>query len=69
MLVSSMSNLGISDHVEQRNDVGAACQVLQDLDLSLNLLLLDGLEDLDDAFLVIDDVDAFKNFRVLAPTW
>jgi hypothetical protein len=35
---------------------------LQDLDLSLYLLLLDRLENLDDTFLVVNDVDAFEDF-------
>lgn len=60
--------LGIANDVEQSDDVGTASQVLENLDLSLDLLLLDGLEDLDDAFLVIDDVDAFKDFRIFSAT-
>ena len=39
---------------------------MQDLDLTLYLLLLDGFEDFDDAFLIVDDVDALKDFRVLS---
>lgn len=42
---------------------------MQDLDLSLDLLLLDWLKDLDDAFLVVDDVDAFEYLAVLAATY
>jgi hypothetical protein len=38
---------------------------LQDLDLSLNLLLLDGLQDLDDAFLIVGDIDSLEDFRIL----
>lgn len=63
-----MTNLGVSHDIEQRNDVGTAGQVLQDLDLSLDLLLLDGLEDLDDAFLVVDNVDSLKHLGVFAPS-
>jgi len=40
------------------DDVGAARQVLQDLDLAPDLLLLDGLQDLDDAAGVARDADA-----------
>lgn len=58
--------LTVPDHIQQGHHVGAACQVLQDLDLSLDLLLLDRLEDLDDTFLVVDDVDTFEDFRVLS---
>ena len=56
--------LVISDDVEQRNDIRSARQVLQDLDLPLDLLLLDRLQHLDDALLVVDDIDAFEDFRV-----
>lgn len=61
--------LRVADDVEEGDDVGAAGEVLQDLDLALDLLLLDGLEDLDDAFLVVDDVDAFKDFGVFSSAW
>ena len=63
------TDLVVAHHIQKRNNVGPARQVLQDLDLALYLLLLDGLEDLDDAFLVVDDVDALKNFRVLSAAW
>jgi hypothetical protein len=49
----------------QADNVGSARKVLQDLDLALNLLFLDGLEDLDDALVVVDRVDALEYFRVL----
>lgn len=42
-LCSLGTDLGVSHDIKQRNDVGAARQILQDLDLSLDLLLLDGL--------------------------
>jgi hypothetical protein len=58
--------LRVPDHVEEGNNIGAPGQILQDLDLTLDLLLLDGLEHLDDAFLVVDDVDAFEDLGVLA---
>lgn len=60
------THLRIANNVEKRDDVGAACQVLENLDLSLDLLLLNGLQDLDHAFLVVDNVDAFEYFRVLS---
>lgn len=56
----------ISDDIEERNDVRTTRKVLKDLDFSLNLLLLDRLQNLDHAFLIVDDVDTLKNFRVLA---
>jgi len=58
--------LGIPHDVEEGDNVGTAGEILEDLDLTLDLLLLDGLENLDDAFLVIDDVDAFKDLGILA---
>jgi len=58
--------LRVPHDVEQSHNVGPAGQVLQDLDLALYLLLLDGLENLDDAFLVVDDIDAFEDLRVLS---
>lgn len=60
--------LVVPNNVQQSYNVGTASKVLEDLDLSLNLLLLHGLEDLDNAFLVIHDVDALEHFRVLSST-
>jgi len=42
---------------------------LQDFDLTLYLLLLDRLENLDDAFLVIDNVYALEDFGVFPSTY
>jgi len=42
---------------------------LEDFDLALDLLLFDGFEDFDDAFLVVDDVEAFEDFGVFAAAW
>lgn len=63
------SDLRVSDYVQQRNNVGTSGEILKNLDLSLNLLLLDRLENLDDTLLVVDDVDAFENFGIFAPTY
>lgn len=60
------AHLTIPDNVEQGDDVGAAGQILQNLDLSLDLLLLHRLQDLDNAFLVVNNVDALENLRVLS---
>jgi hypothetical protein len=60
------THLAIAHNIEQTDNVGTSTQVLENLDLTLDLLLLDRLENLDDAFLVVDDVDAFKDFRVLS---
>jgi hypothetical protein len=56
--------LRVPHDVKQGDNVGTAGQVLQNLNLALYLLLLDGLEDFDDAFLVVDDVDALEYLRV-----
>lgn len=60
--------LTISHNIQQGNDVGTTRQILQNLDLSLDLLLLDRLEHLDDALLIVDDVDTLENLRVFATT-
>lgn len=59
-------HLRIPDYVQQCDNVWTACQVLQYLDFPLNLLLLYGFEYLDDALVVVEDVYAFKDFRVLS---
>ena len=64
--VGAITNLVVAHYIQQRDDVGPARQILQDLDFSLYLLLLDGLEDFDDAFLVVDDIDALEDLRVFS---
>jgi hypothetical protein len=51
----------IANDIEKGNDIRPTGEVLQDLDLSLDLLLLDGLENLDDTLFLGDDVDALKD--------
>lgn len=58
--------LWVTNDIEQRNDVWSASEVLQNLDLSLDLLLFDWFEDFDDTFVVGLYVDTFKHFRVLS---
>lgn len=60
--------LVVSHYIEEGYDIQPSAEVLQNLDLSLDLFLLDRFEDFDDTFLVIDDVDAFKDFGVFAST-
>jgi hypothetical protein len=62
---SQATHLRVPHDIQQVDDVLPPWQVLQDLDLTLDLLLLDGLENLDDAFLLVHDVDTFENFGVL----
>jgi len=56
-------NLGgrISHNIEESDNVGTAGQILKNLDLSLDFLLLHGLEDFDDTFILGDDVDSFED--------
>ena len=56
------TNLRISHDIQKRHNVGATGKVLEDLDLTLYLLLLHRLEDLDDALLVVGDVDTLEDF-------
>lgn len=61
--------LCISNDIQEGDDVGPTGEVLQDLDLALDLLFLNGLQDFDDAFLVVDDVDALEDLGVFAAAW
>jgi len=63
------TNLAISHDVQQRDDIRAPREILEYLDLPLDLLFLHRLERLDDTFLIVTDVYAFKHLRVLAPTY
>ena len=63
------AHLAVSHNVKKTNDVGASTQVLEDLDFTLDLLLLDRLEDLDHAFLVVNHVDALEDLTVFAAAW
>ena len=60
--------LAVPDDVQQSHDIGTSGQILQDLDLTLYLLLLDRLQNLDDTLLVVGDIDALEDFGVFAPT-
>jgi hypothetical protein len=60
--------LTIPNDIQQRNNVGTTGQVLQNLDLSLDLLFLHRLEHLDNAFLVVDNVDTFEYLGVFTAT-
>jgi hypothetical protein len=58
----------IANDIKQLNDVRTTIEVLENFDFSANLLLLDWFEDFDDAFLLIDDIDALEDFAVLSTT-
>ena len=55
---------GVLDDALQGDDVGAAAKVLQDLDLALDLLLLDGLQGLHHALLVVRHVDGLEDLQL-----
>lgn len=59
----------IADNIEQGYHVWPTCQILEDLDLTLDLLLLDGFKDLNDTFLVVHNINAFKYFRVFSAAY
>lgn len=61
--------LAIANDIKQGYHVGTTRQVLKNLDLTLNLLLLDRLEDLDDTLLVVDDIDALEHFGIFSPAY
>ena len=56
-----LAHLVVPDHIQQPDHIRSSRQILQNLDLPLYLLLLDGFQDLDDTFLVGGDVDGFKD--------
>lgn len=61
--------LVVTDDVQQRHHIRTTGQILENLDLSLNLLFLHGLENLDDTFLIVDDVDALEYLGVLSSAY
>lgn len=56
----------ISNDIEKSNNVRSSTQNLKNLNLSFDLLLFHRLEDFDDAFLGIHDIDPFKHFGIFA---
>lgn len=60
--------LAVTNDIKQGHNIRSSRQILQNLDLTLDLLLLHRLEDLDDAFLVVHDIDALKHLRILSAT-
>lgn len=59
--------LVIPDNIEKSDDIRSTRQILENLDFTLYLLLLDRLQDLDHTFLIVDHINSFKNFGVLSP--
>lgn len=56
----------VSNNIKKLDDILAAAQILQDLYLSLDLLLLHGLQYLHHALRVVHNIDSCKNFTVLS---
>lgn len=51
----------VADNIEQRNAVGCACEIAQDLDLPFDFVPCDGFQDLDHTALAVDRVNSFKD--------
>jgi hypothetical protein len=56
--------LGVANDIKEGDDVGAAGQVLENLDFTLDFLLFDGFENLDAAFFTLDEVNALKHLGI-----
>jgi hypothetical protein len=54
----------VPNNVQKGYDIRSSREILQDLDLALDLLLLDGLQDLYDTFLVGTNVYSLKYLYV-----
>ena len=53
----------IADDVQEGDDVRTAGKILEDLDLSFDLLLMDGLENLDGTLFFSDGVHPFEYLK------
>lgn len=58
----------VPDNVQETHHVGATCEILQDLHLSVDFLHLHRFQDLDYTRLVVDHIHAFKHLGVFAPS-
>jgi hypothetical protein len=70
ILEDKRASLGkrILNSINQVDNVGTTTKVLENLNLTTNLFLLDRLEDLDDSGIVSLDVDTGKDLRVFTAT-
>lgn len=59
----------IPNNIKEGDDIRSTRQILKNFDFTLYLLLFHRLQNLDNAFLVVDDVDTLENFRVLSSTY
>jgi hypothetical protein len=64
--VQGSTYLRVPNDVEEGDDVWAACEVHEDLDLSLDLLLLHRLEHLDDALFGRRQRDPLEHLRIFS---
>ena len=58
----------VSQNIVQLHNIWPAKQSLQDFDLSVNLLNLDWLQDLQNAFLIVNHIASLVHFRILSTT-
>jgi hypothetical protein len=58
--------MAVADDIKEANDVRSSGKVLENLDFTLNLLLLDRLEDLDNALLVGGEVNRLEDLEVIS---
>ncbi len=59
---SEKTDLTVSYDVKEANNIRTSGEVLQNLNLSLYLLFLHRFQNLDDAFLIIRNIDSLKDF-------
>jgi len=65
-LYRTWTYLGIADDIKEGDDVGAAGQVLENLDFTLDFLLFDGFENLDAALFTLGEVNTLEHLGVFA---
>jgi hypothetical protein len=58
----------VSDNINEFDNVDTVLEGLENLDLATDLVFLHGLQDFDDNALIVQSVDSFVHFRVLAST-
>ena len=59
--VSSMTH-------QEGNDIWSTCQIFQNFNFTLDFLLLDWFQNLDNTLFVIRYIDGFEDFRIFAST-
>jgi hypothetical protein len=59
----------IPNDIEKSDDIRSTRQILENLDFTLYLLLLDRLQDLNHTFLIVDHIDTLKDFGILSSAY